>query len=201
MLDSGFRKLVTPLLDLAGRLSMSIPVNANQITWIGFVLGLIGCVAIGLQFYLIGLVFVLANRVADVIDGAVARKKGITDYGGYLDIVLDFFFYSAVPCAFAISNPEFGVPAAVLILSFMGTASSFLAYAIICAKRGISTEERGRKSFYYLGGLMESTETVIFFVLFCLMPQYFPILAYILACLCFVTFGVRIYAAYEKFAA
>lgn len=200
MLDPRFRKLATPLLDLAGRLSMSMPVNANQVTLIGFVLGILGCVAIALQFYLIGLVFVILNRIVDAIDGAVARKKGITDFGGYLDIVLDFFFYSAVPCAFALSNPAFAVPAAVLILSFMGTASSFLTYAIICAKRGISTEERGRKSFYYLGGLMESTETVIFFVLFCLFPQYFPILAYILACLCFVTFAVRIYAAYDKFA-
>lgn len=199
MLDAGFRKLATPLLDLAGKLSIKMPVTPNQVTWLGFGLGMVGCLAIVVQLYWLGLIFIIANRITDAVDGAVARKKGITDYGGYLDIVLDFFFYSAVPCAFAFSNPDNSAAAALLILSFVGTGSSFLAYAIICAKRGISTAERGKKSFYYLGGLMESTETTIFFVLFCIFPQYFSILAYILAILCFITLGVRIYAAYEKF--
>ncbi len=199
MLDLRIRKLATPLLDLAGRLSMKAPINANQVTWAGFVLGLLGCVAIAFELYIVGLVLILINRIVDAIDGSVARKKGITDYGGYLDIVLDFFFYAAVPCAFAISNQEFAVAAAVLILSFVGTGNSFLAYAIICAKRGISTEARGKKSFYYLGGLMESTETTIFFSLFCIFPQYFEWFAYVLSGLCFITFMVRIYAAYQQF--
>ena len=190
---------MNPLLDLAGRLSLRFPIEPNHITWIGFGVGILGCVAIAAQIYWLGLIFILVNRIMDAIDGAVARRKGITDYGGYLDVVLDFFFYSAVPCAFAIASVENAQAAAVLILSFVGTGCSFLSFAIICAKRGISTEERGKKSFYYLGGLMESTETTIFFVAFCLLPQFFSPLAYILAFLCFITFGVRIYAAHQQF--
>ena len=193
--------MTTPLLNLAGRLSANMPITPNQVSLVGFGAGVLAFLAISLEYYLLGMVFILANRVLDAIDGAVARKKGVTDYGGYLDIVLDFLFYSSVPLAFGISNPEYALPAAVLIFSFVGTGSSFLAYAVICAKRQITDETRGRKSFYYMGGLTEATETTIFFVAFCIFPTSFPLLAYIFSALCFVTYSVRIYAAYERFGA
>ena len=199
MLDAPLRKLVTPLLKMIGSWSVALPVSANQFTWGGFAVGMLGCVAIAFGFYIIGLVFIVANRLIDVIDGSVARQKGITDYGGYIDIVLDFFFYSAVPCAFAFASPDNALAASVLILSFVGTGSSFLTFAIICAKRKIDTNERGKKSFYYLGGLMESTETTIFFVAFCLFPAYFSVLAYIFAAICLLTFAMRLYAASQQF--
>lgn len=199
MLDAPLRKAVSPWLDLAGDRLARTPLTANAISIGGFVLGMIGCFAIALQFYLVGLAFILLNRLADVLDGLLARHQGITDYGGYLDIVLDFFFYSAVPCAFAFARPDNGSAAALLMLSFMGTGASFLAYAIICAKRGIATEARGKKSFYYLGGLVESVETTIFFVAFCLLPAYFVPLAYLLAIICLVTFGLRVYEGARQF--
>ena len=59
----------------------------------------------------------------------------------------------------------------------MGTGSSFLAFAIMAAKRGLSTDLRGRKSLYYLGGLTEGTETILFLALACLLPAWFALLA------------------------
>src|SRR5262245_33342796 len=104
----------------------------------------------------------------DGLDGAVARHRGPTDLGGYLDVLLDFLFYAGVPFFFAIGRPDDALPAAFLVFSFVGTGSSFLAFAAVAARRGIATEARGRKSIYYLGGLTEGAETIVAFVAVCL---------------------------------
>ena len=112
--------------------------------------------ALWLGWLLLALVLVLVNRVADGVE-AIARRTETTDRGGFLDICLDFFFYSAVPLGFALMDPSRNAPAACfLIFSFVGSGTSFLAFAILAEKRGESTDIRGHKSFYYLGGLTEA---------------------------------------------
>ena len=100
---------------------------------------------------------------------------------------------------FALARPENAVPAAFLILSFVGTGTSFLAFAIVAAKRGLASEDRGRKSLYYLGGLTEGTETIVVFVIFCLFPSVFPALAYVFAALCWLTTAARVVTARRSF--
>ncbi|HMF12832.1 MAG TPA: CDP-alcohol phosphatidyltransferase family protein, partial [Gemmataceae bacterium] len=149
--------------------------------------------------YLLALALILANRLADGFDGAVARRLGPTDLGGYLDILLDFLFYSGVPFFFAVGKPEFALPAAFLVFSFVGTGSSFLAFAVIAAKRGINTRARGRKSIYYLGGLTEGTETLALFVAICVLPDWFAVLAWAFGGMCWITTTGRIVAALAAF--
>lgn len=174
--------------------------TANQVTVAGFVIGLAAIPAIAFEAYLLGLVLILLNRLADGLDGAVARATKLTDRGGFLDITLDFIFYSSIPFAFALADPfANALAAAFLIFSFIGTGCSFLAYAIMAEKRGLSTDIRGRKSLYYLGGLTEGTETILLFVLACLFPVWFPVLATIFGALCWVTTATRIYAGWESF--
>ena len=198
MLDARLRRLIDPPLD---RLSVPLAargLSANAITVTGFALGLCGAVAIAGRAYLLGLTLLLLNRLCDGLDGAVARQRGLTDLGGFLDIVLDFLIYAAVPFAFALADPAANaLPGAFLIFSFMGTGSSFLAYAIMAAKRGIATELRGRKSLYYLGGLTEGTETIVAFVLACLWPAWFPLIAWTFGALCWLTTATRIVAAVQ----
>jgi hypothetical protein len=91
------------------------------------------------------------------------------------------------------------VPAAFLILSFVGTGTSFLAFAILAAKRGLASEARGRKSLYYLGGLTEGTETIAVFAAFCLFPSEFAVLAYGFGALCWLTTAARVVAARRSF--
>jgi len=201
MLDHIVRPYIDPPLNLAGRILAYAGVSANTVTLGGFAVGLAAMPAIGTGHYLIGLALLLVNRLSDGLDGAVARVRGPTDLGGYLDIVCDFILYSGWAFAFALADPAHAIPAAFLMLSFMGTGSSFLAYAIFAAKRGISTEIRGSKSLYYLGGLTEGTETIMVFVLFCLAPQYFVIMAYAFAAACWVTTASRILAAAKSFRA
>jgi len=144
---------------------------------------------------------ILLNRLADGVDGAVARRTHLTDLGGYLDIVCDFVFYAAAPLGFALARPENAVPAAFLIFSFAGTGSSFLAFAILAAKRGLATAARGRKSFYHLGGLTEGSETIALFVMVCLAPGAFPLLAWGFGALCWIITASRILGAAATFRA
>jgi phosphatidylglycerophosphate synthase len=198
MLDARLRRLIDPPLDrLAGALE-GIRLNANAVTVLGFGIGLLAVVALAGQAFLAALVLILLNRLLDGLDGAIARRNGSSDLGGFLDITFDFIFYAAVPFGFALADPAAnGLAAAFLIFSFVGTGSSFLAFAVMAAKRGISTEIRGRKSIYYLGGLTEGSETIAAFVLACLLPSHFPLIALVFGMACWITTATRVAAAWQ----
>jgi phosphatidylglycerophosphate synthase len=198
VLDARLRRLIEPPLDRASAPLAAHGLSANAVTIAGFLIGLLAVAAIAGHRYLLGLGLLLLNRLLDGLDGAVARRRGLTDLGGFLDIVLDFLIYSAVPFAFALADPAANaLAAAFLIFSFIGTGSSFLAFAIMAAKRGIATDLRGRKSLYYLGGLTEGTETVLAFVLACLWPALFPWIALVFGLLCWLTTATRIVVAWQ----
>lgn len=199
MLDARLRKLIDPPLDRLGERIARLGISANSITLAGFFVGMGAWAMLALGSYGGALALILLNRVADGLDGAVARHGRISDLGGYLDIVLDFLFYSGVVFFFAVGRPENALPAAFLIFSFVGTGASFLAFAALAAKRGISTAARGPKSIYYLGGLTEGTETIALFVAICLFPGLFPWFAWIFGALCWLTTAVRILMAVETF--
>ncbi|MEF2072265.1 CDP-alcohol phosphatidyltransferase family protein [Consotaella aegiceratis] len=200
MLDGVLKRRIDPVLDRLGAGLGRMGVGADTVTIAGFGLGLAAAVAIATGHPLIGLVLILVSRLADGLDGALARSSAPTDFGGYLDIVLDFAFYGAIPLAFAILDPEQnGVAAAVLLTSFYVNGASFLAFAVMAEKRQLSTDRRGVKSLYFTTGLAEATETYAAFALFCLFPGAFPVLASIFAAMCFVTFGARVLLAAKLF--
>jgi phosphatidylglycerophosphate synthase len=199
MLDARLRKLIDPPLDGAGRRLAQLGVTANSVTWTGFLVGCGAWALLALGSYGWALALILLNRLADGLDGAVARHGRVSDLGGYLDIVLDFLFYSGVVFFFAVGRPEEALPAAFLIFSFVGTGASFLAFAAVAAKRGITTAARGEKSIYYLGGLTEGSETIALFVAICLFPQHFAWFAWIFGALCWLTTTVRIAMAVDNF--
>lgn len=172
--------------------------TADQVTVSGFFIGLLVFPATIYQQYHLALLFIVINRIFDGLDGALARIQGITDSGGFLDITLDFLFYSLVPFAFVIATPENNaVAGAFLIFSFIGTGCSFLAFAVMAGKVNIENPVYKHKSLYYLGGLTEGTETIACFVLLCLFPSYFTNIAYSFATLCWITTFTRIWAGYQ----
>lgn len=175
-------------------------VKADQITWLGFMLGLCAPLLIVSHAYSWALLFIVLNRLADKLDGALARLNGPTVRGAFLDITLDFLFYSSIPLGFAFADPaNNALPASVLIYSFIGTGCSFLAFAVIAEKRSIASSTYPNKGFYYLGGLTESSETLLLFVLMCLLPDRFSWLAYGFAALCAITTVTRIIAGLTLF--
>jgi phosphatidylglycerophosphate synthase len=176
-------------------------ITANALTITGFLVGLLAVPAIATQNYGLGLAFILANRVLDGLDGSVARLSGPTDRGAFLDIALDFFFYAAIPFAFALADPAANALAAsALLLTFVGTGSSFLAFAVIAEKRGMTSARMPSKGLFYLGGITEGTETIALFVLLCIFPRAFPSIALLFAAFATLTTIVRWHWGWVAFA-
>ena len=199
MFDAVLRHVIDPPLNKLGAAATNLGISANAVTVAGFIIGMAAVPFIAAECYWTALVLILLNRLFDGLDGAVARQSLLSDFGGYLDIICDFIFYSAVVFAFALARPENAVISAFLIFSFMGTAATFLAYAVMAEKHKISTDIRGIKSLYYLGGLAEGAETIIVFVLFCVFPNFFSEVAIVFGIMCWITTATRIYAAYVTF--
>ncbi|MBG6199040.1 phosphatidylglycerophosphate synthase [Labrenzia sp. EL_13] len=193
MFDARIRPLIDPLLNRLGFALANAGVGPIFVTLVGFAMGMAAAVAIAAGYFLLGFVLIAFNRIADGLDGAVARATRKTDLGGYLDITLDFVFYGVIPLAFALQDPAANaLPAAALLCSFYANGSAFLAFAIMAERRGLSTDRQGQKSLYYLGGLAEGTETIALFLLMALLPDWFPVLAWAFAAVCFVSAGARV---------
>ncbi len=199
MLDARLRPLIDPPLNAMGRGIARAGITANGVTLLGLLLGLAAGAAIAHQAYGWGLGLLLANRLLDGLDGAVARASKMTDFGGYLDILADFVFYVAVPVGFGLAAAENQLPALVLVASFTLTGVSFLAFATIAGQRGEETSAHGKKSFFYSTGLAEGAETIIAFILMCLMPQHFAAIAYVYSGLCVLTVVQRSLLARASF--
>jgi len=193
VLDRLATELIKPGVNRLARVLLRAGINANQLTVAGFLIGLFAALLIANNLYITGAIALFTSRLCDALDGAVARLTQPTDRGGFLDIALDFLFYAAIVLAFAFSDPtRNALPAAVLLAAFMGTSTSFLAFAVIAAKRGMTSANYPDKSFYFLGGLTEATETLACFAAMCVWPDHFVELAYGFAALCSITIVTRI---------
>lgn len=201
MLDGWMRGIIDPALGRMGKSLATRGVTADAVTLAGLGLGLVaaGIIAVGGPGWAAALPL-LASRVADGLDGAVARARGKTDFGGYLDIVCDFIFYAAIPMAFVLRDPGVNaVAGAFLLASFYVNGTTFLGFAVLAEKRGMETRGRGEKSLYFTAGLLEGTETIGFFLILCLVPWAFAPLAWAFGALCFVTAGARVWLAVRTF--
>ncbi len=195
MFDARIRPLIDPPLNrIAARLAkMGVTPNALSIT--GAIAGIGAGIAIAFGQFGLGVMLIVVSRISDGLDGPVARQTRSTDLGGYLDVVCDYAFYTAVPLGFAFARPEWALPAACLLGGFLLAATSFLGFAVLAAERGLKTTAQGKKSFFYLGGLAEGTETIAVLALATLVPAWFPVLAYGYAAICALTVFGRIAAA------
>lgn len=193
MFDALVRPLIDPPLARAGRLLARAGAQADAITIVGFCLGAAAAAAIAVGAFALAAGLILANRLADGLDGAVARVRGKSDRGGFLDVSLDFVFYGLVPLAFAVQDPAAnGLAAAAVLASFYANGSAFLAYAVMAERRGLATSARGDKSLYYVAGLAEGTETIAVFLAWCVLPGLFAPIAFGFAALTALSAAARI---------
>jgi len=200
MLDRVLITWLRPGLDRGARVLHAAHARADGVTWVGFALGIGAAAAIASGANGWGLALMLASRLCDGLDGALARLTRPTDRGAFLDIALDFVFYASIPLAFAVADPaQRALPAAVLLAAFVGTASSFLAFAVFAERRRMASDAYPRKGLYYLGGLTEATETLVCFALMCLWPQHFAWWADGFAAMCGLTIASRIAAGWRVF--
>lgn len=200
MLDRHLRPWIDPPLNHFGRQVARAGLSANLVTLIGLALGLAAAGAILAEAFWAAIVLILASRLADGLDGAVAREQGVSDFGGYLDITCDYVFYGVIPLAFVMLDPGAnGVAGAFLLLSFYVNGGSFLGFAVLAEKRQMQSDAHGVKTLYFTGGLLEGTETILFFLLLCLLPGWFAPLAWVFGVLCLITAGSRVLLAAKLF--
>ena len=118
---------ISPVIGLLARALVRSGVGANAISFVGLAVGWCAAAAIAGQWFGVGATLILASRLCDGLDGAVARLTQATDRGGFLDISLDFLFYPAIPLAFAWADPaRNALAAAVLLAAFVATGTGFL---------------------------------------------------------------------------
>ena len=189
---------VKPLLNRIAATIDRPEVTPDRISLVGFLIGALALPFLAMQWYFAALLMIIINRLFDGLDGALARRRDLSDAGGFLDIALDFLFYALVPFGFVLASPTLNaVAGAWLLFAFIGTGSSFLAFAAVADKYKLENLDYPHKSFYYLGGLTEGAETILVFVLFCLFPAYFPLLAWLFGALCWFTTLTRVWGGYH----
>lgn len=200
MIDARLLPLQRALMQPPARWLVACGVRADQITLVGCLIGLLAAFAAALGLYPLALLGLALNRLADGLDGAVARLTTPTDRGAFLDITLDFVFYAVFPIGFIFADPATnGLPGAVLIASFVLTGTSFLAFSVIAERQGLLAKDYPTKGIYYLGGLAEGAETIAVFAAFCLFPLAFPWIAWVFALACIVTGVTRYLAGWKAF--
>ncbi|MBH0021207.1 CDP-alcohol phosphatidyltransferase family protein [Pseudoalteromonas sp. SWXJ133] len=199
MLDKFITPIIKPLLTPVVMLIHKRGITADQLTVVGFLVGLLAVPLLAFEMWYGALVAIALNRILDGLDGALARYANqSSSAGGFLDITLDFLFYAAIPLGFILANPEQNAIAGSLLLAtFIGTGSSFLAFAIAAEKFKLEKPQFKYKSFYYLNGLTEGTETIALFIAFCIWPQHFAVMASIFAIACGITIFTRIHGGYH----
>ncbi|WP_213608377.1 CDP-alcohol phosphatidyltransferase family protein [Pseudoalteromonas sp.] len=199
MLDKFVTPIIKPLLTPVVMLINKSGITANQLTVFGFLVGMFAVPLLAFEMWYGALIAIALNRILDGLDGALARYANqSSSAGGFLDITLDFLFYAAIPLGFILANPaQNAIAGAILLATFIGTGSSFLAFAIAAEKFKLDKPQFKYKSFYYLNGLTEGTETIALFVAFCIWPQHFAIMASLFAAACAITIFTRIYGGYH----
>ena len=165
-------------------------VHPNVITLVAFGVSVIAFLCLLTKELLLCALLWLLGRLLDGLDGAVARRSGTqTDFGGYLDMILDVVAYALIPLGIAITFPTQGIllATAALLAAFYINISSWLYLSALQEKRRHERPSHMQTSIYMPSGLIEGSETIIFYTLFIAFPPYYVFLAYTMAALTAVT--------------
>jgi phosphatidylglycerophosphate synthase len=160
-------------------------VSPNIISVVALLFGLGAALAAWRGAFGAGLALWIANRVTDGLDGTVARQsERQSDFGGYLDILLDFVVYAAIPVGFAIGSrvPSVLGSATILEGAFFVNACSWMYLSAVLEKRQSGAQSRGELTTVTMPpALVAGFETIVFYALFFLFPDRLTILFTIMA--------------------
>ena len=145
-------------------------VTADRLTAAGLILGLGSAAAAAATWWWLSLALWLISRLADGLDGPVARLRRCRDpdrsdagAGGFFDITADFLVYGSTVVGVSVgANTAYGAPwwpFLLVLLAYYVNGTAFLAFSSI-AERSRRTLDDGR-SLSFLGGLAEGAETIV----------------------------------------
>lgn len=169
-----------------------VGITPMMLTGTGFLIGVASCAAIATGHWATGLVLWLLNRLADGLDGAVARNGSVgpTDLGGFFDIVADFAIYGGVVVALGYAIPEARLAALVVFLAYYLNGTAFLAWSSLAIKRELEGDGR---SLVFPAGLAEGTETIVVYSVILLFPAWTRPILWVWAAVVMITVAQRVY--------
>ena len=166
--------IVKPFLMLVEKHKFS----PNYITLASGGLGLIGVAFSALDMRYLAFLFYVLGRILDGLDGVYARSTNqSTDFGGYLDIIVDFTIYGLIPLGVTAAHPEYYAWIALAYLEvtfFVNSAGLFFLSALIeknvSAKKAYG-DKKEMTSLKMPPALIEGTESLILFGAIVLFPE------------------------------
>ena len=195
MLDRYLRPLKDRVLAPVAR-ALGPGVHPNAISWVACGVGISSAIAVIAGRPGVALGLWLANRVLDGLDGTHARVHGReSDFGAYLDIVLDFIVYAAIPAALIVAGREYDLAVAGVLLlgSFYVNAASWMYLAAVLERRREGATSRGEATATMMPpGVVAGTETMVFYALFFLLPSHQATLFRLMAALVLVNVAMRV---------
>ncbi|HXV93111.1 MAG TPA: CDP-alcohol phosphatidyltransferase family protein [Pseudonocardia sp.] len=200
MLDAPVRRLLDRPLDRVAAAVDVRWVTPDRLTAAGLVLGLGSAVAAATGAWWTSAVLWLVSRLADGIDGPLARRRrarglGDAGAGGFFDITADFTVYGATVVGVALGSGGPLWPFLLVLLAYYVNGAAFLAFSSIAERSGRRIDD-GR-SLSFLGGLAEGTETIVVHTLWLLVPWWAPQIAVVWAAVVGVGAAQRMVAGYR----
>ena len=211
MMDGAVRRLIAkPLTRTAAAIDRPA-ITPDRLTVAGLIVGLASAGAAAAQLWWLALVLWLLSRLADGLDGPLARRRKqasangadpASEAGGFLDITADFVVYGSTVVGVAVgATAGHGAPwwpFLLVLLAYYVNGTALLAFSSIAERTGRTIED-GR-SLSFLGGLAEGTETVIVHSVWLLLPAYAWQIALGWAAVVAVSAAQRVVAGYRDLA-
>jgi phosphatidylglycerophosphate synthase len=141
------------------------------------------------------------NRFLDGLDGTIARVNNKqSDFGGYLDIVLDMVAYVSIPLGLAFSVNEKGVFIALTLLfaAFYINSAAWMMLSANLEKRSQGAKERNELTTVTMPrAIIEGGEAILFYSLFIFFPGWLTVLFGVLAVLVLASAITQVRSAYR----
>lgn len=189
MFDEKFRSFFSGFGRVFIKPLVALKISPNQVTVLGFILALVACYFVSQKSFFWGIGLWLLSRLFDGLDGLLARENNCkTAFGGYLDILLDMFAYSAMILAFDYAYSELNLIWNMILISYVLCITSTLALSSIMESLSNSKDSQIQKIFQnnnrslkFTTGLAEAGETSIAYILIAFVPLAFPKLLFFLS--------------------
>ncbi len=166
MLDTKARSLIDRPIETMAKILEKFSLKPNHITIIAFLVGLLASCFIAIDKIWLSIMLLWLSGLFDVLDGQVARLTNMSSKSGaLLDMILDRMVEGFFVLGIVIANPNMNIPVILFLIIVIFNFSTFLA-------AGALIPNTGKKSIHYDVGLIERTETFIFFTLAALLPEY-----------------------------
>lgn len=203
MLDARARAVLSGPLERVTVVLDRPAVTPGRLTALGVLTGLASAGSAAAGWWPAAAALWLLSRLADGLDGPLARRRGTADdsgAGGFLDISADFLVYGAFVVGVAVGVGGPALPFLLVLLAYYVNGTVFLAFSSIAERTGRRDDghlSRGR-SLSFLGGLAEGGETIAVHTLWCLLPGFAHGIAWGWAAAVGVTAAHRVITGYRR---